>query len=221
MNLRVATLAAALGIVAVFVLRTAATFSSQLFTHPVVAQAGVWTHLFSTAAMLWFFVAFFLEMTDPSRPALRRAAATAAAGAVIAFLVPLQTLLRIAGIAPFSGFVRSPWLEPIAPLIATVAILVFFAVCRRDLIRSEEAQLRDAAGAAMWAYALFTVLNLVVLALYMSSGELRWLTQRGPMVAWITLPLVAAGLAAVLYFFVMLSRHLAELSAHRSTIVYD
>ena len=213
MNLRVATLAAALGIVAVFVLRTAATFSSQLFTHPVVAQAGVWTHLFSTAAMVWFFVAFFLEMTDTSRPALRRAAATAAAGAAIAFLVPLQTLLRIAGIAPFSGFVRSPWLEPIAPLIATVAILVFFAVCRRDLVRAEEMQLRDAAGAAMWAYGLFTVLNLVVLALYMSSGELRWLTQRGPAIAWITLPLVAAGLAAVLYFFVTLWKYLENRAA--------
>lgn len=213
MNLRLATLATVLGIIATFVLRTAATFSSQLFTHPAVAQAGVWTHLFSTAAMLWFFVAFVLEMTDPSRPALRRAAATAAAGAAIAFLVPLQTLLRIAGIAPFSGFVRSPWLEPVAPLIATVAILVFFAVCRRDLIRTEEMQLRDAAGAAMWAYTLFTLLNLVVLALYMSSGELRWLTQRGPLVAWITLPLVAAGIAAVLYFLWVLRRYLAERSA--------
>lgn len=213
MNLRIATLAAILGIVAVFMLRTAATFSSQLFTHPAVAQAGVWTHLFSTVTMLWFFLAFLLEMTDSSRPALRRAAATAAAGAAIACLVPLQTLLRIAGVAPFSAFVRSAWLAPIAPLIATVAILIFLAAYRRDLARSEEAQLRDAAGAAMWAYALFTVLNLMVLALYASSGELRWLTQRGPVVAWITLPLVAAGLAAVLYFLWVLRRYLVERSA--------
>jgi hypothetical protein len=160
--------------------------------------------------MVWFFLAFFLELTSPERPALRRAAATAAVGATIAALVPLQTLLRILDVAPFSAFVRSPWLEPIAPLIATVAILIFFAVYRRERVKPEEAQLQGAASAAMWAYALFTVLNLVVLALYMSSGELRWLTQMGPAVAWITLPLVAAGFAAVLYFFVTLSRCLAE-----------
>ena len=123
MNLRVATFAAILGLCTTFVLRTAATFSSQLFTSPLVAQAAVWTHLFSTATMVWFFVAFLLEMTSQERPPLRRATATAAAGAAMALLVPLQTLLRISDIAPFSAFVRSPWLEPIAPLIATVAIL--------------------------------------------------------------------------------------------------
>ncbi len=210
MNLRFATYAAMLGVCATFVLRTAATFSSQLFTSPAVAQAAVWTHLFSTATMVWFFLAFFLEVTSPARPVFRRSAALAAAGAAIAFLVPLQTLFRIAGVAPFSSFVRSPWLEPIAPLIATVAILIFFAVYRRELVRDGEMQLRDAVSAAMWAYSLFTVLNLVVLVLYMSSGELRWLTQRGPVVAWITLPLVAAGFAAVLYFFVTLSSYLRQ-----------
>lgn len=206
MNLRIATFAAMLGVCATFVLRTAATFSTQLFTSPAVAQVGVWTHLFSTATMVWFFLAFCLELTSSERPALRRAAATAAAGVAIALLVPLQTLLRISDVAPFSAFVRSPWLEPIAPLIATVAILIFFAVYRRELVRAEDAQLRRAAAAAMWAYALFTVLNLCVLALYTSSGELRWLTQMGPAVAWITLPLVAAGFAAVLHFFVTLLR---------------
>lgn len=210
MNLRIATYAAMLGVCATFVLRTAATFSAQLFTSPAVAQVGVWTHLFGTATMVWFFLAFLLDLTGPERPTLRRAAATAAAGAAIALLVPLQTVLRISDVAPFSAFVRSPWLEPIAPLIATVAILIFFAVYRRELFRAEDAQLRRAAAAAMWAYALFTVLNLCVLALYTSSGELRWLTQMGPAVAWITLPLVAAGFAAVLHFFVTLLRHLVR-----------
>ena len=212
MNLRIATFAAILGVVATFAVRTAATFSPLLFTNPPVAQAAIWTHLFSAATMIWFFLAFFVEMTNPRHPALRRSAGLAAAGATMALLVPLQTILRIVGVAPFSTFVRSPWLGPIAPLIATVAILIFFAVYRRDLVRSEEIQLRDAAGAAMWAYALFTLLNLVVLALYMRSGELRWLTQRGPVVAWITLPLVAAGIAAVLYFFVMFSRYISQRS---------
>ena len=206
MNLRIATFAAILGLCATFVLRTAATFSTQLFTSPMVAQAALWTHLFSTAATLWFFLAFWREMTTPERPGLRRAAATAAAGAAMALLVPLQILLRISDVAPFSTFVRSPWLEPIAPLIATVAILIFFAVYRRELVKPDDAQLQIATSAAMWAYALFTVLNLVVLALYMSSGELRWLTQRGPAIAWITLPLVAVGFGAVLFFFVTLSR---------------
>ena len=127
----------------------------------------------------------------------------------MALLVPLQILLRISDVAPFSTFVRSPWLEPIAPLIATVAILIFFAVYRRELVKPDDAQLQIATSAAMWAYALFTVLNLVVLALYMSSGELRWLTQRGPAIAWITLPLVAVGFSAVLFFFVTLSRSLS------------
>ena len=213
MNLHFATFAAILGICATFVLRTAATFSTQLFTHPAVARAAVWTHLFSAAAMLWFFLAFYVELTSPARPALRRATATAAAGAAIACLVPLQTLLRIFDVAPFSGFVRSPWLAPIAPLISTVAILIFFTAYRRDLGRVEDEQLQGATRAAMWAYALFTVLNLVVLALYMTSGELRWLTQRGPAIAWITLPLVAAGFAAVLFFFWTLTRHLAGRSA--------
>ena len=208
MNLRLATVAAMCGLCATLVLRTAATFSTQLFTSPLVAQAAVWIHLFSAVAMVWFFVAFLLEMTSQERPPLRRATATATAGAAMALLVPLQTLLRISDVAPFSAFVRSPWLEPIAPLIATVAILIFFAVYRRELVRAEDAQLRRAAAAAMWAYALFTVLNLCVLALYTNSGELRWLTQMGPAVAWITLPLVAAGFAAVLHFFVTLLRYL-------------
>lgn len=208
MNLRLATVAAMCGLCATLVIRTAATFSTQLFTSPLVAQAAVWIHLFSAVAMVWFFVAFLLEMTSQERPPLRRATATATAGAAMALLVPLQTLLRISDVAPFSAFVRSPWLEPIAPLIATVAILIFFAVYRRELVRAEDAQLRRAAAAAMWAYALFTVLNLCVLALYTSSGELRWLTQMGPAVAWITLPLVAAGFAAVLHFFVTLLRYL-------------
>lgn len=208
MNLRLATVAAMCGLCATLVLRTAATFSTQLFTSPLVAQAAVWIHLFSAVAMVWFFVAFLLEMTSQERPPLRRATATATAGAAMALLVPLQTLLRISDVAPFSAFARSPWLEPIAPLIATVAILIFFAVYRRELVRAEDARLRRAAAAAMWAYALFTVLNLCVLALYTSSGELRWLTQMGPAVAWITLPLVAAGFAAVLHFFVTLLRYL-------------
>lgn len=208
MNLRLATVAAMCGLCATLVIRTAATFSTQLFTSPLVAQAAVWIHLFSAVAMVWFFVAFLLEMTSQERPPLRRATATATAGAAMALLVPLQTLLRISDVAPFSAFVRSPWLEPIAPLIATVAILIFFAVYRRELVRAEDAQLRRAAAAAMWAYALFAVLNLCVLALYTSSGELRWLTQMGPAVAWITLPLVAAGFAAVLHFFVTLLRYL-------------
>jgi len=208
MNLRLATVAAMCGLCATLVLRTAATFSTQLFTSPLVAQAAVWIHLFSAVAMVWFFVAFLLEMTSQERPPLRRATATATAGAAMALLVPLQTLLRISDVAPFSAFVRSPWLEPIAPLIAAVAILIFFAVYRRELVRAEEGQLRRAAAAAMWAYVLFTVLNLCVLALYTSSGELRWLTQMGPAVAWITLPLVAAGFAAVLHFFVTLLRYL-------------
>lgn len=208
MNLRIGTLAALLGIVAIFVLRTAATFSTQLFTSPVVAQSAVWIHLLSAAFLVWFFLAFRKEMAGPERPALEHASGLAAAGAAIALLVPLQTLMRISDIAPFSAFVRSPWLEPTAPLIATVAVLFFFLVCRRDLDRPEEAQLRVAANAAMWAYALFTVLNIVVLALYVGSGELRWLTQRGPVVAWITLPVVAAGFIAVLYFFLTLWKHL-------------
>ena len=210
MNLRIATFAAILGLCATFVLRTAATFSTQLFTSPMVAQAAVWAHLLSAAAMAWFFLAFLSEVTSPERPPLRRATVTAAVGAAMALLVPLQTLLRISDVAPFSAFVRSPWLEPIAPLIATVAILIFFAGYRRDLVRPEDARLQGAATAAMWAYALFTVLNLVVLALYMSSGELRWLTQMGPTVAWITLPLVAAGFAAVLYFYWTLSKSLTR-----------
>lgn len=210
MNLRLATVAAMCGLCATLVIRTAATFSTQLFTSPLVAQAAVWIHLFSAVAMVWFFVAFLLEMTSQERPPLRRATATATAGAAMALLVPLQTLLRISDVAPFSAFVRSPWLEPIAPLIATVAILIFFAVYRRELVRAEDAQLRRAAAAAMWAYALFAVLNLCVLALYTSSGELRWLTQMGPAVAWITLPLVAAGFAAVLHFFVTLLRYLVR-----------
>jgi len=210
MNLCTATYAALLGICATFVLRTAATFSSQLFTSPLVAQAAVWTHLISTAAMVWFFLSFFWEPPSPARPVLRQASVLAAAGAAMAFLVSLQTVFRILGVAPLSSFVRSGWLEPIAPLIATVAMLIFFAVYRRELARAEDAQLRRAAAAAMWAYSLFTVLNLVVLVLYMSSGELRWLTQRGPVVAWITLPLVAAGFAAVLHFFVTLSSYLRQ-----------
>lgn len=210
MNLRFATYAAMLGVCATFVLRTAATFSTELFTSPLVAQAAVWTHLISAATMVWFFLAFLSAVTSPERPPLRRATATAAAGAAMALLVPLQTVLRISDIAPFSAFVRSPWLEPIAPLIATVAILTFFAAYRRELVKPGDARLQGAASAAMWAYALFTVLNLVVLALYMGSGQLRWLTQMGPAIAWITLPLVAAGFAAVLYFYWTLSKYLAR-----------
>jgi hypothetical protein len=201
------------GLCATFVLRTAATFSTELFTSPLVAQAAVWTHLISAATMVWFFLAFLSdlsEVTSSEPPPLRRATATAAAGAAMALLVPLQTVLRISDIAPFSAFVRSPWLEPIAPLIATVAILIFFAAYRRELVKPEDARLQGATSAAMWAYALFTVLNLVVLALYMGSGELRWLTQMGPAIAWITLPLVAAGFAAVLYFYWTLSKYLAR-----------
>ena len=94
MNLRMATYATMLGICATFVLRTAATFSSQLFTSPLVAQAAVWTHLISTAAMVWFFLSFFWEPPSPARPVLRQASVLAAAGAAMALLVPLQTLLR-------------------------------------------------------------------------------------------------------------------------------
>lgn len=212
MNIRIATFAAMLGICAIFLLRTVATFIPQLFASPAMAKAGVGFHLFSTAAMLWFFVAFFLEMTSPSRPALRQATALAAAGAATALLLPLQTLLRVMGVAPYSMFVRSPWLEPIAPLIASVAILIFFAVYRRELISAEKPRLQRATGAAMAAYALFTVLNLIVISLYWSSGQLRWLTQMGPGVALLTLPIVAAGVAAVLGFFTALSKYLAQRS---------
>jgi hypothetical protein len=213
MNPKNATLAAIVGISSVFLLRTLGTFFPSLFHHRYVAEGAIWVHLLSALAVAFFFTAFFLGPARWNRRTLRHASALAAAGAGVAALAPIQALLRIHGVAVFSPLGRSPLIEPWAPLLATLTALFFFAVYRRDMDPQERAKLRGPATAAMAGYGVATVLNLIVLALYLSSGELRWLTEISPAVAIGSLPVVAAAVAAILSFYVAFLRTLPPESA--------
>ncbi|MCP4203879.1 MAG: hypothetical protein GY769_18330 [bacterium] len=215
MNLRPVTLAVIVGICCVFFLRTLATFLPGASQGASMAWTAIIVHLLSDLAALLFFVGFFRQIARVERRTLRQVSMLAAAGAAVALLPSLRALLQVLQIGVFSPLARSPLVAPLAPLLSALTVVLFFAVYRRDMDETERPRLRGGATTALAGAAVIVLLNLIVLGFYLQSGELRWLTQRSTAVALLSLPIVAAAVAAILNFFVAFYRYLPRDASER------
>ena len=203
MSLKRATAGVIAALLLIYALRLVGTLQPEAFQALPMAQLAVVLHLLAAAAMLWFYAAFAWRFMSRSSAGLRSATVLAAAGAAAGLLAPLQAASRVFHVAEASTWLRSPLIEPLAPLIATVTTLLFVLV-----FRNESKLLRRPATAALVGYGIFAGLQLVVLALALASGRLRWLTEMSQAVVVGVLPLVTGALIAVVIFYWALYRQL-------------
>ena len=210
-SLKNAALAALVTMCATFVLRTAGTLSPTLFTDLAMARIAMVVRLSESTALVLFFVIFLRNYVRGERGPLREATLWAIVGTVVALLPTVKHLLHQLHVYPVESLIWSDHLEPLAPLLGSIAMLGFFIVLRRELDedwrRDLSSDVRPGAGAAereqhgprlvratTWAAigsGVFVLLNSIVLVNYFASGEQRWLAESTRPIVELLLYLVA------------------------------
>ncbi|MDH3403757.1 MAG: hypothetical protein OES32_02675 [Acidobacteriota bacterium] len=200
--LRRATAVTALSLGVLFVLRLSGTIWPDLTAGRAAAGVAASIHLFTGAAWVAFFLALREAWVGRHRPALRWAAAAAAAGSAVALLPVVRNLLLPLDLALLARSDRGAWVEAWAPFVGILAVLAFFVTLLRHLEEGAEREaLRRPATAALAACVALATLHALLLASWLTSGEQSWLTELGPAATRATLPLMLAILFALLWFF--------------------
>ena len=214
LDLRKATLLALTGLCVIFVIRAASTVVPVLTVDIVWARLAAVFILLGGLAQMLFFVAFRNGYVRPEQQRLHQAANWAIVGAVIGVLPALEHLMYLFYFYRVENLVWSHALDAAAPLLSSIALLVFFIVLRQELpvlgAGGVGDRLRGAAAMAAAGSAVFMLVNLAVLVNLLLADQRLSSSHR--LLGWEILPFLLLAFLALAYFFATFYRRLKHTS---------
>lgn len=206
MNLKKATMLAAVGVVYTFIYRSVATLFPGSFTDLQVVQFTLVLSLIASMFLVNFFYSFLREYVGDKQTTLKNTAVLAVVGAAALALLDVKELFVVFDVDLFRSAVHSRNLDAIVPLLSSVLILSFFIAFYRETTRQKRSALRKATFLATVGSAVSTGMFAFVLFNYIYQGTFTPVAaafQAAP-AAFLLVP--AASFAAVLYFFIVFYR---------------
>ena len=196
-----------IGLSVTFILRLVGTLLPSFFEARILAVPAAGIHLMTNAFLVYFFLLFARDYLDRERESLRSAALWAGAGAVINAVANLRFIISMVHSAAIPDFLRDDFVDLIGPLMGFALMLAFFVRFRNRLLPDERPELKRGTRSAVFGYALFILLQAVVLINYYISGTSEPSVIPGILI-WFTLPLLIIGFIAILDFYRLFHRYL-------------
>jgi len=209
-KLKYATLAAIIGISYIFVLKTAGTFSPEIFTNISIAQVTKILSFLAGLTVLFFFISFYKYYIKEEQTELRKVTVLSVIGASAVLLLHIKGLILVFGmyISPYlvSYLVESLLIEPVIPWVSSIFTLLFFITFHRETLSEETMKLRKAVFFAVIGSSIAVLMQTFVLFNYFLARESRWFSDQPIITAIILVPVVAFSFMALLYFLVSFYR---------------
>jgi hypothetical protein len=196
---------AIVGVLLAFVIRTTATFAPQFFVNLPVALTSQTLLLLSSLAVLFFFVAFYREWTQPESGALRTAtmmAAIGASGVVLVYLKGIIVTLDIE-ISPFidRNIIHTRNWPEIVPLLSSLLTIVFLITLNQSLTGTALRGLKRATRLAILGSSVICCILLLGVAGLIFKGDFDFLRSFHNYVAVALVPVVLFAVLTHVYFF--------------------
>jgi hypothetical protein len=213
MNLKKSTILAIIGISYTFVQRITGTFLPGLFKTPIVGQTTTLLSLLSTLTIVLFVIYFYKEYVQRDQQKLRNAALLAIVGPSAILVLQVRGLFHVFDKLSISLYnishslfrlVISRSIENYQPFIiwvSSIFILYFFIVFYREMLHTNQANLKNATLFAALGSALGAMIRTLSLLIYLFFREVGWFHEASGMLAIILFPLFAFTFITVLYFF--------------------
>ena len=212
MSLKNTTVLAAMGICYNFALRTMGTFWPDLFKNLQAAQVISILSLLASLTFVLFCISFYKGYLREEQSNLKKATLFATIGTSAVSLLQVKGLfrvfdkltVRVYDIAPhLVGLIRSRHaIEPMIPWLASISVLVFFAVLHRETLRYGQMGLKKATLLALVGSSIGLLLRTLGFCFYLYSSKTRWLVDLSRTIQVIFLPITAFSFVALLYFFI-------------------
>lgn len=207
MNLKKATLLAAISISYAFLLRYMGTFLPGIFRSLPVALAVALLSLLAGLAIVLFFVLFYKEYARKGELRLQRASLLAIIGSCVVLYLNVKNLVLILekNLSPYlvMYFLRSGPIDALIPWVSSIFILIFFIIFHQATRQEEETGLRKATLFALIGSSIASLERTFVLVNYLLySRHMGWLTHLPTKTAIILSPIYLFSFLALLYFFV-------------------
>lgn len=212
MNLKRATLLAAIGLCFAFVLRTVGTFAPDLFRSLTVAQVTATLDLIASLTTVVFFVYFLKDYVEKDETELRNGTWLALVGSALMSLLLLKGLLPILHDYTFRSLAGPHLVEPLVPWVSSILILLFFVVFHKRTVRRGQRKLQTATLWAVIGSLVGVLLRTLTASLYVYSAVVRWFSDFPRVIQLVFLPVFVFSFVAILYFFTSFYREQRQVS---------
>lgn len=197
MNLKKATLFSIIGISYIFVFRTIATLSPDLFINLIVTRINTLLSLFASLAIVVFYIYFYKDYVQKKQITLKNASLFAIIGSLAVLLLFLKDILVVFNLYVF----RSHVLNTVAPWISSIFSLYFFIIFYKETLHNAQSNLKFAIFLAIIGSSISTLVRTFTLFNYFYSGKFKWLWDYSREFPIIFIPTFAFMFFTSFYFF--------------------
>jgi hypothetical protein len=212
MRLKNATALAIAAICVLFLTKTAATLHVDLFGRLAVARVAILLTFFSSVVMVYFYYCFYRDYVRPEQTTLKSVAGLAIIGSLAVALIHLKGLLLVFDVFVTVPLFRSHMVAVVVPWLCSIIVLVFFGVFYNEVQTDKGAGLRRAILFAAIGAAIGVLERTLVMYVALKSTDVTWFSDLSTATQLAFLPVIALGVAAILYFFVVFykEQHLVD-----------
>ncbi|MBN2620285.1 hypothetical protein JXB22_04265 [candidate division WOR-3 bacterium] len=207
-RLRYATIAAILGTIYLFLLRSYGTVVAQTFDSYLAVQLTQVIAFCASATHVVFFCLFFKVYCNDDHYMLKNAALGAFIGSCLLLFLYLRNLCLVFQIHDIYALTRALYIEVLFPFAGTFLITVFFIILRKDMVRQQNRRMMTPvfAGLVGAAIQMFLVVLMTMNYLGVSRGIFEPELYR--MVGIFLVPLLILQFLAYIFFYSSFYREL-------------
>jgi hypothetical protein len=197
MNLKKATLFSIIGISYIFVSRTIATFSPDIFINLIVTRINALLSLFASLPIVFFYIYFYKDYVQEKQITLKNASLFAIIGSFAASLLFLKGILVVFNLYVF----RSDVLNVVAPWISSIFSCYFFIIFYKERPRNAPSKLRQAIFLVIIGSSISTFIRTFILFNYLCSGKFKWFWDYSREFPILLIPIFTFMFFTSFYFF--------------------
>ncbi|UCG53683.1 MAG: hypothetical protein JSW58_09060 [Candidatus Latescibacterota bacterium] len=206
MRLKNATRWAILAICYLFLSKTVATFFPEPFRNLAVARVTIVLSTLASIAVVYFYSSFYQDYVRDEQTGLKNATMLAIIGTAAMALLHIKGLLLVFDAQVPRFLTKSHVFEVVVPWVSSIIGLVFFAVFCGETAGDRAAQLKKAIRFAVIGSSIGVVERTFLLYRYLQGRDTISNGGLSPTLHFISLPIIAMAVIAVLYFFVTFHR---------------
>jgi len=206
MNIKSATLLVIIGMICSLSIRTVGTLFPGIFQNIHIVHTAIGTHLFSSAALVHFFITLYGQWIPKEQRRLKLACILAIIGSLAALFLHGKSLLLVLEIDVLPLLVMHHHTDAMLPLVSSSLVLLFFVFLRVEMGHRASEGLRRATDCAIAGFSVFMILHAIVLVNYSRSGTFQWLEHFPGTMAVGGALVFACAAAAILCFFISFYR---------------
>jgi hypothetical protein len=209
-RLRYATIAAILGTMYLFVLRSYGTVVAQTFDSYLAVQITQVLAFCASATHVVFFYLFFKDYCKDDQHMLRNATLGAFIGSCFLLFLYLRNLCLVFQIRDIFVLTRSLYIEVLFPFAGTFLITVFFIILRKDMVRQQNRRMMTPAFAGLVGAAIQLLLVVLMTMNYVGVCRGIFVPDTYRVVGIFLVPVLILQFMAYVFFYSCFYRELKQ-----------